>query len=129
MITRILGGIILQILNMQGIYYLNKDAHYGNTNNFYRYTTTYEQARAWLKPLFRFWKKHHRVLKTALYLQILQIVSILCNLVIILVGMIHGFSDIVEVFMFASDGVVALLIITTRVYRQISLISSCFAMM
>lgn len=116
MITRILGGIILQILNMQGIYYLNKDAHYGNTNNFYRHTTTYEQARAWLKPLFRFWKKHHRVLKAALYLQILQIVSILCNLVIILVGMIHGFSDIIEVLMFASDGVVALLIILCNLF-------------
>lgn len=116
MIERILGGIILQILNMQGIYYLNKDAHYGNTNNFYRHTTTYEQAHAWLKPLFRFWKKHHRVLKVALYLQILQIVSILWNLILILVAMIHGFSEIVEVLMFASDAVVALLIIICNLF-------------
>lgn len=116
MIERILGGIILQILNMQGIYYLNKDAHYGNTKNFYRHTTTYEQANAWLKPLFRFWKKHHRVLKVALYLQILQIVSILWNLILILVAMIHGFSEIVEVLMFASDGVVALLIIICNLF-------------
>lgn len=111
MITRILGGIILQILNMQGIYYSNKDAHYGNTNNFYRHTTTYEQARAWLKPLFRFWKKHHRVLKAALYLQILQIVSILCDLILIPVAMIHGFSDMVKLIMLGSNVAAGLLII------------------
>lgn len=111
MIRTILGGIILQILNIQGIYHLNKNAHFGNTKNFYRHTTTYEQAHAWLKPLFRFWKKHHRVLKAALYLQFLQIVSILCNLILILVAMIHGFSDIVEFLMVGVDVVVGLLII------------------
>ena len=116
MIKTILGGILLQILNMQAIYHLNKNAHFGSTKNFYRHTTTYEQAHDWLKPLFRFWKQHHRVLKAALYLQWLQIAAILCNLVIILVGMIHGFSDIVKVLMFASDGVVALLIILCNLF-------------
>jgi len=110
-IKTILGGILLQILNMQAIYHLNKNAHFGSTKNFYRHTTTYEQAHAWLKPLFRFWKQHHRVLKAALYLQWLQIAAILCNLILILVAMIHGFSDIVEVLMAGANAVVGLLII------------------
>ena len=49
MIKTILGGILLQILNMQAIYHLNKNAHFGNTNNFYRlkgrnddYSTKYD---------------------------------------------------------------------------------------
>lgn len=111
MIKTILGGIFLQILNMQAIYHLNKNAHFGNTNNFYRHTTTYEQAHAWLKPLFCFWKKHHRVLKAALYLQWLQIAAILCNLILIPVAMIHGFSDIIKLIMIGSNVAAGLLII------------------
>lgn len=111
MIRTILGGILLQILNMQAIYHLNKNAHFGSTKNFYRHTTTYEQARAWLKPLFRFWKQHHRVLKAALYLQWLQIAAILCDLILIPVAMIHGFSDMVKLIMLGSNAAVGLLTI------------------
>ena len=111
MIKTILGGILLQILNMQAIYHLNKNAHFGSTKNFYRQTTTYEQAHAWLKPLFRFWKQHHRVLKAALYLQWLQIAAILCDLILIPVAMIRGFSDMVKLIMLGSNVAVVLLII------------------
>ena len=117
MIKTILGGILLQILNMQAIYHLNKNAHFGSTKNFYRHMTTYEQAHAWLKPLFRFWKQHHRVLKAALYLQWLQIAAILCDLILIPVAMIHGFSDMVKLIMLGSNvGVVLLIIMCNLIY-------------
>lgn len=51
------------------------------------------------------------IVKATLYLQILQIVSILCNLVIILVGMIHGFSDMIKLIMLGSNVAAGLLII------------------
>lgn len=111
MIRTIFGGIIIQITNIQGIYYLNKNAHFGNTENFYRHTMSYDQACIWIRPLFRFWKQH-RILKASLYLQFIQILSLFCDFILILATIISGmFSDVVEFTVLGLDVAVGILIL------------------
>ena len=62
MIKTILGGILLQILNMQALYHLNKNAHFGNTNRPSQAISAPAAARAILEFFPRL--KHTKLVRT-----------------------------------------------------------------